>query len=373
MATSPNYAWAEPDNSSLVKNGAADIRTLGDAIDTSVWNIGFGQAGKNKIINGDFGINQRGFTTATAAGYYFDRWYGNLNTGTVTYSASTFTPGAAPVAGYESKNFLTVATSGQSAAGAFTFFLQKIEDVRTFANQPVTISFYAKAASGTPKVAVEFQQDFGSGGSPSAAVTTYINNTAITTSWVRYSITGTIPSISGKTIGTTANTSFLQLNLWTSAGTTFNARTGSIGVQNNTIDIWGVQVEYGSKATPFQLAGGGDPQSELAMCQRYYWRQTAVNANERAAFGSFASSTIFQSQVIFPVTMRAQTTAVEVVGVSINDTASVIAVTAGSVNVNSSFQGNLSLTVASGGTQFRYGAVTLNTASTSYLGFSAEL
>ena len=149
MATSPNYAWAEPDNSSLVKNGAADIRTLGDAIDTSLWNVGYGQAGKNKIINGDFSVNQRAFTTATAAGYYFDRWYGNLNTGTVTYSASTFTPGAAPVAGYESKNFLTVATSGQSAAGAFTFFLQKIEDVRTFANQPVTISFYAKAASRT--------------------------------------------------------------------------------------------------------------------------------------------------------------------------------------------------------------------------------
>jgi len=28
MATSPNYAWAEPDNSSLVKNGAQDIRAL---------------------------------------------------------------------------------------------------------------------------------------------------------------------------------------------------------------------------------------------------------------------------------------------------------------------------------------------------------
>ena len=65
MALSPNYGWSEPDNSSLVKNGAADIRTLGDAIDTSVWNVGFGQAGKNKIINGDFGINQRSFTSTT--------------------------------------------------------------------------------------------------------------------------------------------------------------------------------------------------------------------------------------------------------------------------------------------------------------------
>jgi hypothetical protein len=34
MATSPNFGFPEPDNSSLVKNGAQDIRALGDAIDS---------------------------------------------------------------------------------------------------------------------------------------------------------------------------------------------------------------------------------------------------------------------------------------------------------------------------------------------------
>lgn len=33
MALSPNFGFPEPDNSSLVKNGAQDIRALGDAID----------------------------------------------------------------------------------------------------------------------------------------------------------------------------------------------------------------------------------------------------------------------------------------------------------------------------------------------------
>ncbi len=76
MALSPFYNWSEPDNSSLVKNGAADIRTLGDAIDTAVWNVGFGQAGKNKIINGGFRINQRNLTTTSTDGAYgFDRFY----------------------------------------------------------------------------------------------------------------------------------------------------------------------------------------------------------------------------------------------------------------------------------------------------------
>jgi hypothetical protein len=33
MALSPNFSFPEPDNSSLVKNGAQDSRALGDAID----------------------------------------------------------------------------------------------------------------------------------------------------------------------------------------------------------------------------------------------------------------------------------------------------------------------------------------------------
>jgi hypothetical protein len=36
MALSPNFGWSEPDNTSLVKDGALAIRTLGDAIDTSM-------------------------------------------------------------------------------------------------------------------------------------------------------------------------------------------------------------------------------------------------------------------------------------------------------------------------------------------------
>ena len=37
MATSPNYGWTEPDDTSLVKDGAAAMRTLGNAIDATVF------------------------------------------------------------------------------------------------------------------------------------------------------------------------------------------------------------------------------------------------------------------------------------------------------------------------------------------------
>ena len=270
MATSTNYGWAEPDNSSLVKNGASDIRTLGNAIDVSLWNSGFGQAGKNKFINADFAINQRGFTSTTSSNTYgFDRWKSLQAGGTSTYSAQTFTVGAAPVAGYEAKNYARIVTSGQSAASDYSTFDQAIESVRTFAGQTVTISFWAKAATGTPKIAVSASQNFGTGGSPSSVVITYGGQATLSTSWARYSVTMAIPSISGKTLGTTAGTDSLEILFWVSAGSNYNAYTGSMGIQNNTFDFWGAQIEYGSIATPFQTASGGSPQAELAMCRRY--------------------------------------------------------------------------------------------------------
>jgi hypothetical protein len=39
LALSPNYSWPEPDNSDFVKDGATDIRALGDAIDATVYAI----------------------------------------------------------------------------------------------------------------------------------------------------------------------------------------------------------------------------------------------------------------------------------------------------------------------------------------------
>jgi hypothetical protein len=228
-------------------------------------------AGKNKIINGDFRVNQRSFSSTTTDGVYgFDRWLFSTTSGG-TYSAQTFTPGTAPVTGYEGINFAQVATTGQTGTSALAILLQRIEDVRTLANQATTISFWAKASSGTPKVAIEAQQNFGSGGS--ANVNTYAGQVTLTTSWARYSVTLTVPSISGKTLG---SNSYLALQLWTSAGTDWNARTGSLGIQTATIQFWGVQIENGSTATAFQTATG-TIQGELAACQRYY-EKSYINA-----------------------------------------------------------------------------------------------
>ena len=288
MATSTNYGWAEPDNTSLVKDGAQAIRTLGDAIDTSLWNSGYGQAGKNKIINGDFGIWQRG-TSFTAAGYNSDRWsYGTSSATGSTISRQAFTAGTAPVAGYEGSYFFRYArTSGTTT---YNFLLQNVEDVRNFAGQTAIYSFWAKADAATT-VTVSPAQIFGTGGSAPVDLTTS-GSLSLTTSWQRFSYSFAVPSISGKTVGTDSCFK-IQINF---------------GTGNKTIDLWGAQLEYGSYATPFQTASGGSIQGELAMCQRYFFKTSGIATYSILATGVCASTTQANAFFYFPVTMRTSPT-----------------------------------------------------------------
>lgn len=247
----------------------------------------------NAIINGDFGINQRNFTSTSTPGQFgFDRWILGSNGGTVTYSAQSFTVGVAPVSGYEATNFARLAVSGHSSAGHYAQLVQRIEDVRTFAGQTATVSFWAKAASGTPKVLPSLYQSFGSGGS--AGVANEGATVTLSTSWARYSVTIPVASISGKNVGAG---SYLQTALLVSG------EGSAVGVQNNTFDFWGVQVEAGSVASPFKTATG-TKQGELAACQRYYFRIWADVAYGGFGIGVSANTTQSSIQVKLPVQMR---------------------------------------------------------------------
>lgn len=256
-------------------------------------------AGRNKVINADFGINQRGFTSTTTAVYCFDRWATQMIDGTVTISAQTFALGEAPLTSYEAKNYVRCVTSGQTLTTARANIAQRIESVRTLAGQTVVVSFWAKTATGTPEIGMQLQQVFGTGGSPSASVSSS-SKVTISTSWARYSVTLSLPSISGKTLGTD-NNDYLNLQFWFSAGSTLSASSGGIGVQNNTFDIWGVQAEVastGSTASPFQTASGSIA-GELALCQRYY-----EVINGAAMMGSTNSATTISVGAAYKVAKR---------------------------------------------------------------------
>jgi hypothetical protein len=317
--------------------------------------------GKNKIINGDFGVWQRGTSISLTSGnqvYSADRWLVTsvFSAGSSTFSQQTFTPGTAPVAGYESQYFGRI-TCGSTATN-FNLY-QRIEDVRTFAGQTVTFSFWAKS-SATPQLQVYLSQSFGSGGS--ANVDYYSGAVVLTSTWTRYTKTVSLSSLAGKTIGTSSN---LTLGFYYDSGT----------INSATIDVWGFQIETGSVATPFTTATG-TIQGELAACQRYYVRFGGNNIFETIATGLCDSTTSGLLPVTLPVTMRVVPSAVDFSTLRLTDS---YAIAAGGVSVaiqnnsNSRQYPIVSVTGGTGLTQNRPIFLQTNNSTSGFLGFSAEL
>jgi hypothetical protein len=217
---------------------------------------------RNVLINGDFRIWQRG-TSFTSGGYTADRWL-TSGSGGSTRTVSQYDA-------IETTGMQVVFASGGNA-NSRTIIQQKIEDVRTFAGQEVTLSFEARSTNIT-QISTDVQQFFGSGGSPSATTTFGgKKHTGIENSWKKFSATFTVPSVDGKTIGTTNALDCLQVNFFLEAGSDFNGRTDSLGTQSGNIILRNVQLEPGPVATPFEHRPIG---TELALCQRYY--ETSAN------------------------------------------------------------------------------------------------
>lgn len=217
---------------------------------------------KNYIINGNFDIWQRG-TSQSSSGYGSDdRWSNALAQATqsVSRQLSTDVERALFNASYFSR---TVVTRNNSSTD-IVYKNQQIEDVTRLAGKTVTLSFWAKADS-NKNIAVQFVQNFGTGGSPSSIVDAGNTIIPLTTSWQKKTITVTLPSIVGKTLGADGvHTSFTRLMFWYNAGSSINS--GLPTWQSGTFDIAQVQLEEGSVATPFENRPYG---LELSLCQRY--------------------------------------------------------------------------------------------------------
>ena len=222
---------------------------------------------RNKIINGNFDIWQRGTSLGSGTGQRFlaDRFSNASVVSTYTASRQVFSNGQTDVPNNPDFFHRTVVSSVAGNAN-YCLFKQTIESVKTLAGKTATLSFYAKADS-SKSISIEFQQTFGSGGSPSSNVSEIgVQKLNLTTSWQKFTVTANIPSIAGKTIGTD-NNDILYVNFWFEAGSDYNSRTNSLGQQSGTFDIAQVQLEEGSVATPFENRPIG---TELDLCQRYF-------------------------------------------------------------------------------------------------------
>jgi hypothetical protein len=276
---------------------------------------------RNRITNGDMRIDQRnaGANSKPAGDGYegmVDR-YRTVFTGASKFtvgqnldSISTLPPGFI--------NCMGVKPSGNAVSSSdYNTIIQKIEGTNvddfgwgTANAKTITLSFWVRSSNtGT----------FG-GAITNSAVNrsypfTYTINTA--NNWEYETIT-----IPGDTTGTwLSNTSTGMTVVWslgtgstfsgtanTWAANNFYSATSATSIMGNSTNTWyltGVQLESGSTATPFEHRPFG---TELALCQRYYLKNTGIVDGGGVTFATVSRDVIVGVKINFMTEMRSTPT-----------------------------------------------------------------
>ena len=242
---------------------ARELASLGNAYSDGAL------SNRNLIINGAMQVWQRGTSHTTSGGYSADRWW---MANATSVARSTEAPD-----GFAYSAFITASGGGNDSIGQ-PIELTTGSSSPMVVGQKVTVSLYAKTASGTDDIAatINFRDAKYSGTNQSA----FGNGETwtVTTTWQRFTTTFTVPSINPTNV-------LAGLEIF------------GIG---SSMYITGVQLEVGDTATPFEHRSIGQ---ELSLCQRFYWQNFDTMCIGR-------DSTTILAQINFPVEMRATPTAI---------------------------------------------------------------
>lgn len=214
---------------------------------------------RNRIINGNLDYWQRNNSFSNPAGYCADRMIVTMAGGATGNCARTaLSPGNQAMGPARYCEVVNI-TNGGTATDGIVIHAARIENVDSLLGT-ITASVWLAANAGQ-KVACNFAQVFGTGGSTAVrgAAQVIVPSNVLT----KYAFTFALPSIVGKTIGTN---SFLEIGLYLSAGSNI-AEAGGIGIQAGNFSIAQIQLEPGGVVTPFEAR---PPGLELSLCQRYY-------------------------------------------------------------------------------------------------------
>lgn len=247
-----------------------------------------GDIGRNLIHNPLFNVAQRGAGPWIATAYTADRWGLYFLNGTAQVSILAEAAGAW-VGDESGTNVLQCNFAGSATAGSTLQIYQPIEGVRRLSGKTVTASFWASASVAGLKLGLSLDQGFGTGGSPSAGVPGTVQAVTLSTTPTRYSLTFNVPSVAGKTLGTNGNDATTFDFLYSSQA------VAAVGVQSGIIQLWGVQLEVGSVATPLEKP---DPRYDLANCQRFYqWADAHAIATAAAGGAYIGDGALFAVQM----------------------------------------------------------------------------
>ena len=347
---------------------------------------------RNRIINGAMVIDQRNagasVAVTTSDTYVTDRFAPQIfGSGTGRFTAQQVS--TVPT-GFAKSLQLTVTTTDASPAAGYGYCIQQRIEGYNVADllfgsasaQTITVSFWVRS-------------------SVTGSFGFLLNNASVTRNYgVLYTISAantweqkTI-TIAGDTTGTweTTNLNGLGVTFCLGGGSTRTVSTGwnanatgttpafvtggtnLMATNSATFYITGVQLEKGTAATPFEQRLYG---TELALCQRYYYRIKADAGGQVLGSGMMNSATTGRFFIPFMVPMRTSPSALEQSGTASNyvvfnggsaENCSAVPTFNSATLFGSGIQG----TIASGGT-IGFGALIRADSSASFLAWSAEL
>jgi hypothetical protein len=367
MATSPLFGWEEPDDVDLVKDGAAAIRTLGNAIDTSMGDLLGGTTGqvlsKNSNTNMDFTwvtsddanaiqntiVDAKGDLISATGSDVPARLAVGANGETLVADSSTSTglryTAGNPISNPVINSAFQIAQRGTSfstasaaytldrwyalAASAGTVSRQVTGDTTNLPNIQYCARFQRTAGS-TSTTGFSLSNSFETLNSiPYAGKTVTLSfyaragaNYSPTSSAFGSRVwtgTGTDQAIQGTYTGAsfTINNTATLTTTWQRfsysgalpAATTemaiqfFCDPTGTAGA-NDYFEVTGVQIDIGSVALPFRT-NGATIQAELEACERYFQLLTPTDAFQDILTGASCDQTAFcRYPFVFPTIMR---------------------------------------------------------------------
>ena len=267
-----------------------------------------GAAGKNRLINGNFDIWQRGtsFTSVPGTGvpYSADRWSTSYAGTTINLTITQDT--SVPNANSEySIKYQQVTTGATSITEFVTRQTIEQSNLLPLLGKSCIVSFwYRSNKTGTHGLRIIGTPNTGG----TDQTTSFTVSVADTWEYKTVAVTA-FSAVSASSAAFTAAGGYVDIGF--KAG---NAGPGFTTLSaNDYFQVSQVQLEVGSVATPFARVGG-TIQNELAACQRYfaksYSQATAPATNSSAnglvfaQSGATIASTDYICNVPLPVTMR---------------------------------------------------------------------
>ena len=278
----------------------------------------------NRLINGGMTIDQRnaGASVSGNNNYTLDRWQA-LVSASGKYTVQQDAGAVTPPAGFTDYLGVTSSSAYSVSSGDYFTINQRIEGFNcadlnwgSASAKTITLSFWVRSSlTGT------FGGSLRNSASNRSYPFSYTINSANT--WEFETIT-----IAGDTSGTwlTTNGIGIDINFSLGAGSAFSGTAGAwagsnffsatgatsvVGTNGATFYITGVQLEVGSTATSFDYRPYG---TELALCQRYYYKLAIGQGNSRVLSGYISSTTQSINLLNMPVSMRTSPTALETSG-----------------------------------------------------------